>query len=120
MDAMTRAEQMRRRRSARKGITLAVGWLLCSPPAGADPSACERALGTTDITLIKSILHVRGVQHAPESQQCEAYRQHAATVSKVREVFDRCLSGANRDVELRDLAGVLDDANHVMARVCER
>jgi hypothetical protein len=94
--------------------------LLCSLPAAAAPSSCLRELGTTDITLIKSVLHVRGVEHAPGHQQCAAYRQHVATVSKVREVFERCLSGDKRAGDLRQLEGVLDDANGVIARVCEQ
>jgi hypothetical protein len=104
----------------RRVIVVSVTSLLVfSPAAGATPS-CQRQLGTTDITLIKSVLHLRGVQHAPEDQQCAAYRQHALTVSKVREVFDRCLSGAKRDVDLQQLDGALDHANGVIARVCDR
>ena len=93
--------------------------LLFAVPAGAGPSSCQRALGTTDVTLIKSVLHLRGVAQAPEDQQCAAYRQHVVTVTKVREVFERCLSGAQRDDDLRQLEGALDDANGVIARVCE-
>jgi hypothetical protein len=94
--------------------------LLCSLSAGAAPSSCQRELGSTDITLIKSVLHLRGIEHAPEEQQCAAYRQHVVTVSKVREVFERCLSGAKRDDDLRQLEGALDDANGVIARVCDQ
>jgi hypothetical protein len=93
--------------------------LLCSMPAAAGPPSCQRALGTTDITLIKSVLHLRGVAQATEDQQCAAYRQHVATVSKVREVFDRCLSGTKRDLDLHQLEGALDDANQAIARVCD-
>jgi hypothetical protein len=101
-------------------LTALVGpWLLCSLPATASSSSCPRELGTTDITLIKSVLHLRGVQHAPEDQQCAAYRQHVATVNKVREVFERCLSGAKRDADLQQLEGALDDANGVIARMCD-
>jgi hypothetical protein len=70
--------------------------------------------------LIKSFLHLRGIAQAPEDQQCAAYRQHVAAVSKVREVFERCLSGTRRDLELRELEGTLDGANGVIARVCEK
>jgi hypothetical protein len=108
----------RARRSAMKFAALAT-CLLCGMPAVAEPSSCERALGTTDIILIRSVLHLRGVAQAPEDQQCAAYRQHVITVSKVREVFDRCLSGVKRDVDLEQLEGALDDANHVIARVCD-
>ncbi|HEX9215252.1 MAG TPA: hypothetical protein VF901_32455 [Bradyrhizobium sp.] len=117
---MKRAEQNSWRRSAILRVAISAGWLLCSLPAGAAPSSCQRELGTTDITLIKSVLHLRDVEHAPEDRQCAAYRQHVATVSKVRGVFERCLSGGNRDADLQQLEGALDDANGVIARVCER
>ena len=115
-----RAEQQSRRRRAIKPAALAAAWLLCGLPAEAAPSTCARELGTTDITLIKSVLRLRGLEHAPGDQQCTAYRQHVVTVSKVREVFERCLSGAGRDVDLLQLAGALDDANGVIARICDR
>src|SRR6266702_295449 len=116
---MKRAEQNSWRRSAILRVAISAGWLLCSLPAGAGPSSCQRELGTTDITLIKSVLHLRGVQHAPQDQQCAAYRRHVVTVRRVREVFERCLSGAQRDIDLRQVEGVLDDANGVIARMCE-
>ena len=115
---MTRQERNRLRRVA--ACAAVAAFLLCSLPAAAAPSSCQRELGTTDITLIRSVLHLRGVDHAPEDRQCAVYRQHVATVSKVREVFERCLSGAKRDADLQQLVGALDDANGVIARVCDR
>ena len=115
---MTRQERNERRRAA-ECAAVAV-FLLCSLPAAAASSSCQRELGTTDVTLIKSVLRLRGVEHAPKGQQCAVYRQHVATVSKVREVFERCLSGAKRDADLQQLAGALDDANGVIARVCDK
>jgi hypothetical protein len=109
----------RPRRSAIKCAAVVIACLLFSPPAGAGPSSCLRELGTTDVTLIKSLLRLRTIAQAPEDEQCAAYRRHVATVSKVHEVFDRCLSGANRDVDLRQLEGALEDANGVIARVCD-
>jgi hypothetical protein len=117
---MNRRAENRQRQSAMKCAAVVIACLLCSPPVGAGPSSCLRELGTTDVTLIKSLLHVRGLAQAPEDQQCAAYRRHVATVSKVREVFDRCLSGVNRDVDLRQLEGALEDANGVVARVCDQ
>jgi hypothetical protein len=104
-------------RAAAAGI---MACLLGSVPAAAGPSSCPRELGHTDVTLIKSFLHLRGVAQAPEDEQCAAYRQHAATVSKVREVFERCLSGARRDIDVRELDGTLDGANGAVARVCAK
>ena len=117
---MKRADQNSWRRSAILRVAISAGWLLCGLTAEAAPSSCQRELGTTDITLIKSVLRLHGVERAPEDQQCTAYRQHVATVSKVREVFGRCLSGAKRDADLQELEGALDDANGVIARVCDR
>lgn len=119
MNIMKPPEQNGPRRSAMKCAAIVTAWLLCSFPAEGGPSSCQRELGTTDITLIKSVLHLRGVAQALEDQQCAAYRQHVATVSKVRHVFERCLSGAKRDADLRQLEAALDDANGVIARVCE-
>jgi hypothetical protein len=114
-----RAEN-RPRRCALKCAAAVIACLLCSPPAGAGPSSCLRELGTTDVTLIKSLLQLRSLAQAPEDQQCAAYRRHVATVSKVRDVFDRCLSGVNRDVDLRQIEGALEDAYGVVARVCDQ
>jgi hypothetical protein len=119
-DATQRGGRTGRWRTALQRAAAVAVCLLCGLPAGAAQPSCQRELGTTDITLIKSVLHLRGLEHAPEDQQCVAYRQHVATVSKVREVFERCLSGAKRDGDLRQLEGVLDDANSVIARVCEQ
>jgi hypothetical protein len=113
-----RAERNRLRRSSMKRGAVVAAYLLCGAPAEAAPSTCLRELSTTDITLIKSILQLRGVEHAPEDRRCAAYRQHAATVSKVRDVFERCLSGSKRDVDLRLVEGTLNDANGAIARVC--
>ena len=118
--AMKVADQNSRRPSALLRIAILAGWLLGSLPAVAAASSCQRELGSTDITLIKSVLHLRRVEHAPDAQQCAAYRQHVITVGKVREVFERCLSDAKRDFDLRQLEGTIDDAAGVITRVCDR
>ena len=109
-----------RRRSAIKVVSIVAALLLYSFSAGAGTPACQRELGSTDVTLIKSVLHLRGAARAPEEQQCAAYRQHVSTVSRVREVFDRCLTGEKRDADLRQLEGALDEAKGVIARVCDQ
>ena len=115
---MKRAGRNNRWRAAVPRAAIVTACLLCSLPAQAATSSCPRELGTTDIALIKSALQLRDVARAPGDRQCAAYRQHVATVSKVRAVFDRCLAGASRDGDLRQLDGALDDANGVIARVC--
>jgi hypothetical protein len=109
-----------RRRSAIAPVAAITASLLCNSSVGAKPSSCGRALSTTDITIIKSFLHLRNVARGPEDRQCAAYREHVATVEKVREVFERCLSGKEREIDLRELGGAIDDANGMIARVCER
>ena len=115
---MSRADKGRRRAAIIRAAIM-TGCLLCSLPAAA-ASSCPRELGHTDGTLIRSFLHLRGVAQAPEDWQCAAYRQHVATVSRVRELIERCLSGAKRDVDLRELEGALDGANGMIARVCDK
>ena len=109
-----------RRRSVMKFMAVIAACLLCSVWAEAATASCQRELGTTDITLIKSVLHLRGLAQAPEDQKCAAYQQHVATVSRVHEVFERCLSGEKRNADLLQLEAVLDDANGAIARVCVR
>ena len=118
-DIMKPAESGPRRLATTYAVVVAA-LLLANVPAGAGTQTCPHELGSTDVILIKSALHLRGVAHAPEDEQCAAYRRHVTTVSKVRDVFERCLSGAKRDVDLRQLEGALDDANGVIARVCEQ
>jgi hypothetical protein len=107
-------------RPAMKVVAVVAACFMFGLPAAAESPSCPRELGHTDITLIKSFLHLRSVAQAPEDQQCAAYRQHAATVSKVREVLERCLSGAKRDVDLRELKGAIDGAHVVIARLCDK
>jgi hypothetical protein len=64
-----------RRQSALKCAAIFTALLLGSFPAGARPPICQRELGATDLALIKSVLHLRGVAHALENQQCAAYHQ---------------------------------------------
>ena len=109
-----------RRLSAVKSAAVLAAGLLWSFPAPAVSPSCPRELGHTDGTLIRSFLHLRGVVQARGEQQCAAYRQHVAVVTKVHEILDRCLSGARRDLDLRELEGALDGANSVIARVCEK
>ena len=100
-------------------ILVAVLFCLDAASAAAAPS-CQRALGTTDITLIKALLSLRKVEQGPEDEKCVAYRQHVETVSKVRGVFLRCLTGPKRDADLRQLDDALEDANGVVATVCDQ
>jgi hypothetical protein len=118
--AVQREAQDSRRRAALPRVAVITVCLLYGLPAGAASSSCPRELGSADITLIKSVLHLRGVAHAREDQQCAAYRQHVATVSKVRELFERCLLGAKREGDLQQLEGALEDANGVIAHVCDQ
>lgn len=85
--------------------------------APAAPS-CQRELGSTDIALIKTVLSLRKVDQSRADEKCAAYRQHVQTVTKVREVFARCLSGPKRDADLRQLDDALEDAGGVVAFVC--
>jgi len=115
---MKRVGPNNRWRTAAQRAAAITACLLCSLPAVAGTSSCQRELGSADITLIKSALHVRGAEHAANDRQCAAYREHVTTVSRVREVFERCLAADKRDGDLQQLAGVIDNANGVIARVC--
>lgn len=79
---------------------------------------CARELGTTESTLIGAALRLRSISQAAKDEACVAYRQQVATVSRVREVFARCLSGSERDDDLRQLDRFIGDANDAVAASC--
>ena len=74
-------------------------------------------LARAENSLVKTLVRMRGAP--PDSEEhCSAYQDHAKTLGQAREVFVRCKTGAERDTEVSQLDGVLNDANALMAKAC--
>jgi len=80
--------------------------------------ACVRELARTENSLVKTLVRVRGSGLTLGKQRCALYQDHAAIVSKARDVFSRCKTGAERDTDVGQLDGALSDANAVIAKTC--
>jgi hypothetical protein len=89
-------------------------------PAAAAPAkpACARELAVTETSLLKMAVRMQSVDKAAASEQCETYRAHAAVVTKAREVFERCSTGATREQDIGDMDGALDRVKTAIASAC--
>jgi len=96
----------------------------CAVPtvhAAAAPAAkatCARELAVTETSLLKTVVRMQSVSKASASEQCETYRAHAAVVTKARDVFERCSTGAARDQDIGDMDGALDRVKTAIASAC--
>ncbi len=109
-------------RSRRAAYAICLAALCAAAPvsvqaAGGAPT-CVRELARTENSLVKTLVRVRGSVPAESKERCALYQDHAAIVSKARDVFARCKTGAERDTEVGQLDGALSDANAVIARTC--
>jgi outer membrane murein-binding lipoprotein Lpp len=91
-------------------VTVAAG---ASSTAFAAAPTCQRELAATETSLVQTLVRMRGVAQAAPDTRCAAYQRHIAVMSKAREVFARCKSGRERDVDLGQMDGAIDNAKAV-------
>ncbi len=97
-------------------VVLAAGPYAAATPAHA-AGTCVRDLARAENSLVKTLVRMRGAP--PDgAERCSAYQGHARTLGQAREVFARCKTGAERDAEVGQLDGVLNDANAVITKAC--
>jgi hypothetical protein len=101
-------------------LAVAVALAVPAATAAAGPAkpTCARELAVTETSLLKTLVRMQSVGKASPSEQCETYRAHATVVTKAREVFERCSTGAERERELGDMDGALDRAKSAIASTC--
>jgi hypothetical protein len=104
-------------------LAVALAFALPAAPAAAGPAkptqpTCARELAVTEASLLKTLVRMQSAGKASTSEQCETYRAHAAMVTKARDVFERCSTGAIRAQELGDMDGALDRVKTAIASAC--
>jgi hypothetical protein len=101
-------------------LAVALASAIPAAPATAGPAkpTCARELAVTETSLLKTVVRMQSVGKASPSEQCETYRAHAAVVTKARDVFERCSTGAIRAQELGDMDGALDRVKTAIASTC--
>jgi hypothetical protein len=99
-------------------VALAFAVPAASAAAGPAKPTCAPELAVTETSLLKTVVRMQSVGKANPSEQCETYRAHAAVVTKARDVFERCSTGAIRAEELGDMDGALDRVKTAIASTC--
>jgi hypothetical protein len=102
-------------------LALVLAFAVPAAPAAAAPAvkaACARELAVTETSLLKTVVRMQSVTKASPSEQCETYRAHADVVTKARDVFERCSTGATRDQDIGDMDGALDRVKTAIANAC--
>jgi hypothetical protein len=84
-------------------------------PAAAD---CASELTASQQNLERTRAAVATSSAAPDAQKCAAHRRYYAALVKVREVFSRCDSGAQKGSHAAQLTATIDDFKAKMPRGC--
>ena len=88
--------------------------------AGASPAAadCASELTASQQSLERTRAAVAATATGSDAQKCAAQRRHYATLVKVREVFSRCDTGAQKGTNAAQLTATIDDFKVKMPRGC--
>lgn len=94
--------------------------ILAAPAlAYADESpACRIELATTWASMKEMVTRLKAVSRSPADEKCAVYRTHVQVVIHTREVLSRCRSGRERDADLAQMDGALEDVNGALGREC--
>jgi uncharacterized protein (DUF2141 family) len=100
----------------RRLALLAAAMVIASAsPAAAD---CAGELTASQQSLARTRAAVAAAATGSEAQKCAAQRRHYAALVKVREVFSRCDTGAQKGSNAAQLTTTIDDFKAKMPRGC--
>ena len=88
--------------------------------AGASPAAadCASELTASQQSLARTRAAIAAAATGSDAQKCAAQRRHYAALIKVREVFSRCDTGAQKGSNAAQLTATIDDFKAKMPRGC--
>jgi hypothetical protein len=88
--------------------------------AGAIPATadCASELTVSQQTLERSRAGVAAAGTSSDAQKCAAHRRYYAALVKVREVFTRCDTGAQKGSHAAQLTATIDDFKAKMPHGC--
>jgi hypothetical protein len=100
----------------RRHVLLAAAMLIvAATPAAAD---CASELTASQQSLERTRAAVAASATGSDAQKCAAQRRHYAALVKVREVFSRCDTGAQKGSNAAQLTSTIDDFKAKMPRGC--
>jgi len=94
---------------------------ILAAPALADPiesPACRIELATTWANIKEMVTRLKAVSRSGPDEKCAVYRTHVQVVVHAREVLSRCRSGREREADLAQMDGALEDVNGALGREC--
>ena len=103
----------------RFGALLALLLLLLLPLLVVSPAAaaCRDDLVSVSQTVDRTRTELAG---AAPTAKCAAYRQHAAALTQVRDVFKRCDTGTNKGKNAAQVSATLADVTRQMQARCKK
>lgn len=101
-------------------ITAVVLWALARPAAAGtlDTPECKRELANMWASMHEMLHRLRSVARASQEEKCAIYRHHMEVVRRARDVLSRCKSGRERDGDLAQMDGALEDVTGAIERGC--
>jgi hypothetical protein len=80
--------------------------------------ACRIELSTTWASMKEMATRLKAVSRRPADEKCAVYRTHVQVVLHARDVLARCKAGREREGDLAQMDGALDDVNGALGREC--
>lgn len=80
--------------------------------------ACRIELATTWANMKEMAGRLKASSRSAPDEKCAVYRTHVQVVMRAREVLARCKAGREREGDLAQMDGALDDVNIALGREC--
>lgn len=101
-----------------RSFAVLLALIASAAPATAGPATCPRELATTETRLLQALVHLQAVAHVGQDDKCTTYRTHADVLTQARAVFERCSTGRDREQDVDQMNGALDQVNNAIASTC--
>jgi len=86
--------------------------------AQAPSLACQADLAANDVRFKQTIEKLESVKNGTKAQQCAAYRSHVQIMKRAVPVFDKCTFGRERQENLGQMVGSIEDFQEIIKRNC--
>jgi hypothetical protein len=80
--------------------------------------ACRIELATTWANMKEMVGRLKASARSAPEEKCAVYRTHVQVVIRARDVLARCKAGREREGDLAQMDGALDDVNSALGREC--
>ena len=95
--------------------------LAAAPPARADAvesPACRIELASAWANIKEMAGRLKATSRSAQDEKCAVYRTHVQVVTHARDVLARCKTGKEREGDLAQMDGALEDVNGALGREC--